>query len=122
MQTTYEQVSDHRAEISVFETGRGLVVHILTDITFENWFRIRTAVLAACEERGKPGTVILDLGGVYHIDSSGVGALLELAQKAACANVSFILSSLEASPRRVLDITGLGELFQISDELSRFRQ
>ena len=118
MQTISWQLSDRRAEIDVFETGRSLVMHILTDVTFENSARIRTAVLFAWEARERLGTVILDMGGVHHIDSSGVGVLLELAQKAARANIPFVLCGLEASPRRVLDRTGLSELFRISNEPS----
>ena len=92
-----------------------LEVRILTDLIARNAASIRTGILSAWEERGKPGPLILDLAGARHIDSSGVSALLAVSQRTEDAGVLLVLRGLRASPRRMLERTGLGVLFHIAD-------
>jgi anti-sigma B factor antagonist len=107
------QLLDRQSEVTVLEQNRRLVARITADITIRNSAPIRTAILSAWEERGDPEAVILDLGDVRHIDSSGVGALLELANQAKKAGIPFSLCNLQESPRRLLDRTGLYSMFQV---------
>jgi anti-anti-sigma factor len=100
---------------SVLDNYRCLEVRILTDLTARNAASIRTGILSAWEERGKPGPLILDLAGARHIDSSGVSALLAVSQRTEDAGVLLVLRGLRASPRRMLERTGLGVLFHIAD-------
>jgi ABC-type transporter Mla MlaB component len=74
-------------------------------------------VQAAWEEKGRPRRVFMDLSGVQHIDSSGVGALMEIQQRAVRANVHLTLCKLENGPRRLLERTGISRLFEIRDAL-----
>ena len=86
------QSSDLSADVAVLEEPRGLVVRILTDITARNAAEIRNAALSAWQDKPKPQRLILDLAGVnHHIDSAGVGTLMDLAQKANIAGIPFIL-------------------------------
>ena len=107
------QPLDQQSEVTVLEQNRRLVVRVGADITIWNSTAIRTAIVSAWEERGDPEGVILDLGDVRHIDSSGVGALLELANRAKKAGIPFSLCRLQETPRRLLERTGLSGLFQV---------
>jgi anti-sigma B factor antagonist len=60
-----------------------------------------------------PARLILDLKGVTHIDSSGVGALLEGLHDANKKHVRFTLSGLNRSLLRLMERTQLNVLFDI---------
>jgi len=101
--------------LAVIDNHRWLEVRVLTDLTVRNATAIRNGILAAWEWRGKPGPLILDLAGSRRIDSTGVGALLELSHRAEDARVALIIQGLQDAPRRMLERTGLGALLQIAD-------
>ena len=62
----------------------------------------------------RPTTAItLDLDGLSFIDSSGLGVLCRVHQETAEANVAFTLDRVPDHARRVLEITGLTELFEV---------
>jgi anti-anti-sigma factor len=102
--------------LAVFYYHRTVEVRILTDLTIRNATAIRNGILSAWEDYGRPGWLILDLAGVRHIDSSGVGALLELWHRTEDAGIPLVIQGLQKSPRRLLERTGLGELFRIAGE------
>ena len=60
-----------------------------------------------------PARLILDLKGVTHIDSSGVGALLEGFRDAKKRHLRFTLSGLNGSLHRMLERTHLIMLFDV---------
>jgi anti-sigma B factor antagonist len=60
-----------------------------------------------------PARLILDLKGVTHVDSSGVGALLEGLHNAKKKHVRLTLSGLNRSLLRLLERTQLNVLFDI---------
>lgn len=55
----------------------------------------------------------LDLAGVSFIDSSGLGALIELAGLASDRGCSFALRSPSHRVQRVLDLTGLSDTWNV---------
>ena len=54
----------------------------------------------------------LDLSQVEAIDAAGVGALADLLRRAQESGRELVLWNLGAHLREVLDVTGVGELFQ----------
>lgn len=58
--------------------------------------------------------VEVDLGGVDYLDSSALGMLLMLREKAQAANKKIFLSNCKGSVRQVLDIANFSKLFAIS--------
>lgn len=109
------QSSDRPDGITVLDHSRGLVVRVRNNVTAQNSAALRAEVLSAWEASGNPPRIVLDLTGVHQIDSSGVGALMSLAQKANEAKVPFVLCGLQEGPRRMLQRTGLGKLFRTSE-------
>jgi anti-anti-sigma factor len=55
--------------------------------------------------------VEIDLGQVDYMDSSALGMLLMLREKAQAANKCVFLSNCRGSVRQVLDIANFGKLF-----------
>lgn len=58
-------------------------------------------------------SVTIDLAGVDYLDSSALGMLLMVRDKAGAANKKLTLSNARAGVRQVLDIANFGKLFQI---------
>ena len=105
---------DCPANVAILEDHCGLVIRILTDLTVKNAVRVRDAVLSAWAEQGQPGRIVLDLSGVRHLDSSGVGTLMDLARRAGVAGIPCVLCILQGGPRRLLERTGIIGLFDVS--------
>lgn len=61
--------------------------------------------------------LLLDLQAMEHIDSSGLGALVSLLQKATAAGGSVKLACLQPRPKIVFDITRVYRVFEIYDSV-----
>lgn len=55
----------------------------------------------------------IDLSGVEYLDSSALGMLLMLRDKAGAANKALTLGNVRGSVKQVLDIANFGKLFKI---------
>ena len=92
-----EQLADGTSRVIV--TGE-------VDLAVEEPFVAEVDSVAAARDGG--GAVVLDLGGVTFLDSSGVRALIRLRQR---HGERLRLGELSAPVRRVLEITGLLQPF-----------
>ena len=106
-------VIDHSSAVEVSQDRGAVTVHVRSDITVKNSAEISAAVQSAWEEKGRPHHLVLDLSGVQHIDSSGIGALMEIHQRMENANTRLVISGLEAGPSRLLERTGINRLFDL---------
>ncbi len=80
--------------------------------------RLVAAVAPALREevmsKMKAGTnVLFDLGKMVHIDSSGLGVLVQVLQKAKAEGGKVVLAALQAGPKIVFDITKVSRVFEI---------
>ena len=100
-------------EIAVLPSTRTLFVRTTGDLTISNSTAARNEIRAAWDERPDLNAVILDLWETRHLDSSGVGTLLELASHAGKSGFTLRLCHVQPSPRRLLDRTGLSSMFEI---------
>lgn len=57
-------------------------------------------------------TVELDLSGLAFMDSSGLGALVQLVKEAAAQGSSIVLTNVSARTHRLLEVTGLAHVFE----------
>ena len=99
-------------DVTLTEEARGLVARLSGDISIRNAAEIHRILLEAWKQNSAGREMVVDLGNAKRIDSSGVGALLELVSD----GVSLALCNLHASPRRLLERTGLSTLFRIYDD------
>ena len=71
---------------------------------------LREEILAQMEE----GTnVLFDLSEMVHIDSSGLGVLVQILQKAKAGGGKVVLAALQSGPKIVFDITKVSRVFEI---------
>ena len=54
--------------------------------------------------------LVLDLDGVGFVDSTGLGALLSIKDRATQLGIGFQIASASESVRRVLELTGTGSV------------
>jgi len=83
-------------------------------------------LVAACSEEFKETVsgwldenryILFDLSQMNHIDSSGLGALVYVLQKANAADGMVKLACLQPRPRIVFDITKVYRIFEIYDSV-----
>jgi anti-anti-sigma factor len=92
----------------VFEPGRGdqeLVVLLEGDLDLYAAVAFAQAVLTRMETGAR--RIVVDLGAVRYLDSSGVGALIRLLQKARTLGGGLRLSRLAGTPRKVLEMSNM---------------
>ena len=68
---------------------------------------------AAIRSRESQGPVVIDLGDVYFIDSSGLRSLLGASRRAREVGGTVVLRNVGAEVLRLLQITGTTEHFAI---------
>jgi len=90
------------------------VVRLRGDIDMNTCGRLRTAVEGLFAEPG--GDVVLDLGQVGFLDSSGLGTLIGLQKRANQEQRRLVLSHLTPGIRKVFDVTRLSDAFTIAAE------
>jgi anti-anti-sigma factor len=71
--------------------------------------------LAALQE-DRPATLVLDLGDVTFMDSSGVALLLSLWRRCRRDGVTLMIARLSPAVRRVLELCGVAGLLPIADD------
>jgi anti-sigma B factor antagonist len=57
--------------------------------------------------------IVLDLGGLKHVDSSGIGALVSVATSALRGGGNLFLANVTAKVRDVLEVTQLITVFEV---------
>jgi anti-anti-sigma factor len=103
---------DSMADLYVTEDSQGLHVHVGNDITARNAEEVSASVSNAWESSSRPKHLIVDLRGVRRIDSAGAGALMEIRERMNRSNVAVTLSGLEPAPHRLLERTGIIDMFR----------
>jgi anti-sigma B factor antagonist len=56
--------------------------------------------------------IVIDLSAVTHIDTSGLATLLEIANIARDRSVRLRLQGISGQPRRIAELTQMGEIFR----------
>ena len=71
---------------------------------------LREEVISKMED----GTnVLFDLSRMVHIDSSGLGVLVQILQKSKASGGKVVLAALQSGPKIVFDITKVSRIFEI---------
>ena len=77
---------------------------------------LRSELSALLDQR--PTCVIIDLSAVTHLDSSGVGTLVEFKRRLERRGGKLILAELSAGVRGVIEVLKLAQFFSIVDRVS----
>jgi anti-sigma B factor antagonist len=97
--------------VEVTRDGDAAVVRIEGEVEFATAPRLRATLLDLAQEGASP--VVLDLADVSFVDSAGISLLIQAKKRLASGNSDLVLRAPQASVRRVLEISGVTELFQI---------
>jgi anti-anti-sigma factor len=89
------------------DTGGAIVVH--GDIDVAGGPILEAAIL----ERESDGPVVIDLGDVFFIDSSGLRSLLGASRRARDRGATVVLRDVGSEVLRLLQISGTTEHFSI---------
>jgi len=99
------------ANVSIAENTT--VIRLSGRFDFNSHREFRDAVDAAMAE-GTKGDVQVDLGAVDYLDSSALGMLLMLRDKARSAGRSVSLANCRGAVRQVIEIANFSKLFNIA--------
>lgn len=99
-------------QTSVSHRDGSAVIVLAGRFDFNAHREFREAVGQAVSGEGSP--VRVDLGGVDYLDSSALGMLLMLRDKAKGAGKDVVLVSARGAVKQVLDIANFGKLFTLA--------
>jgi anti-sigma B factor antagonist len=88
-------------------------VTVQGEIDFSNADELARCLCTAIAD--EPTTVRVDLEKASFIDSTGLGALIEGYRAAGEADIPYVVANPTDGFRRVLTVTGLSELFGLSE-------
>jgi anti-sigma B factor antagonist len=91
------------------------------EVDFSNADEIAQAFRDAVAD-WSPAVLQVDLGAATFIDSTGLGALIEGYRAATERDAAFVVVNPTATFRRVLTVTGLCELFGMTEHDGRSEQ
>ena len=92
-------------------TQSAAVLEVAGDIDLNTSPGFLQAVLAALDKR--PGKIVINLGSVPYMDSSGVASLVKVLSRARRSGVQLILVEMTDRVRGVFEITRLETVFDI---------
>ncbi len=104
---------DISIEVSTSAEGR-VVVTVGGAIDLQTRGELLDAGRAALA--GGANQLVLDLAGVSFIDSTGIGALVELGHDADDGSASLLLRNPSTRVERILEVTGLSDAWQTAYE------
>lgn len=97
-------------ETSLRQSGQATIVDVVGDIDLQNSPRLRKLLLETLRLSPR---VIVNLGQVRYIDSSGIASLVEGLKESQSLKNRFILFGLSKPAREVLRLTRLISVFEV---------
>ncbi|MBR7180018.1 MAG: STAS domain-containing protein [Kiritimatiellae bacterium] len=106
-------------EYDIKKDGRLLKVSLEGRFVASVAGRVRDDILSQMDEGDN---VLFDLSKMVHIDSSGLGVLVQVLQKAKAGGGKVVLAAIQSAAKIVFDITKVSRVFEIvpSVEDARF--
>lgn len=99
----------------VVEERSGVHVVVLSgEVDLQTSPKVRAAVL---DSLGKGVPVVVDMGGITYIDSSGVASLVEGFQVARKQSLAFSLAAVSPAAMRVLQLARLDKVFAFHPDI-----
>ncbi len=90
-----------------------LVLHVAGVLDAYTAPDLRAELDAALAADASPSTLVLDLGGLGFLDSTGLRVLVETHSALAARGGTLRLRNATATTRRLLDITGLSDVLEV---------
>jgi anti-sigma B factor antagonist len=107
----YEPLAEVPLTATVRQEGDAVVVGLRGEFDASVAQHVRAQIQSVLETG--VGTVVVDMREVTFIDSTGLGVLAGAARRARSCGTRLLLRGPTRATRRVLDLTGLAETFEI---------
>lgn len=101
-------------EANVLNIDNKKVVKLVGRLDYKGHRAFNEACLPLLQQPG--GTVNIDLAGIDYIDSSGLGLLMLLNEKAQAVGKDVVLSRPQSTVLQILNIANMGQLFDIVEK------
>lgn len=101
--------------VDIHRDGSAVVVVITGDFDMQTAHEPYEALTALFEEDHDVSGVLVDLGAVGFVDSTGLGGLIRLKQEADRHEVPVRLRALNQQLQSLFEVTGLNHEFTIDD-------
>jgi anti-sigma B factor antagonist len=102
-------------QISVDITKEGSVMYLRGRLNIESSPNLRQHLLAILRRQSPPETMVVDLGEVTYMDTSGVATLIEGLKIARMGHINLRLQGLRGRLLHLFQATGLSSLFEGSE-------
>ena len=99
-------------------TADGIRLSVSGDVDLAAAPHLLEGILEAGRSCAPGQHVILDLGGVTFIDSSGLALLVDAHRRIAAEDQVLLLGEVPERVRRLFQLTGLDQLFRLEAELA----
>jgi anti-sigma B factor antagonist len=98
--------------IATREQAKATIVDVSGDIDMGTSPGLRKTLLESLKDTPR---LVLNLGGVRYIDSSGIASLVEVLKEARNKEKRLVLFGLNTAVREVLQLTRLIKIFEIRE-------
>jgi anti-sigma B factor antagonist len=95
------------------DAAGGPVITLVGEVDLAAAADVREAGRAAVDGAEPGAHVVLDVREVTFLDSTGVGAMVDVLNQAAGKGVTIVLRSAPERVRKILEITGLLDRFRL---------
>src|SRR5947207_15377221 len=95
--------------------GQAKVIALEGEIDLHTSRRITTTLNAAV--KAKPRNLVIDMGNVSYIDSSGLAVLIEAMQKVEKYGGKFALAGLQENVKPIFEVARLDQVFRIYQDV-----
>jgi anti-sigma B factor antagonist len=114
MAAASDEPGDLEFSITRESSGDTTVVTVRGDVDVATSPQLRAELQAAIDAGSKE--VVVDVNAMDFIDSAGLGVLIGALKRASEAGAGLVLRGVQPSPRKVLGITGLDDMFTIEGD------
>ena len=104
-------------EVQIEKTTDGVIVRPIGDVDLGCAATLRLRLKEVQNEN--PDRLIVDLGSVSYMDSSGVATLVEAMQNARRTDTKLILCALQDKVRSIFEIARLDMVFAIVEDVEK---
>ena len=111
-----ETQNGDKPKIEIADTDNGVLALLQGRIDIDSSPAVRERLLELLRAR-HPKTVIIDLSGVAHIDSSGIATLIEALKVARNCDTDLTLRGLHDRVLRLFEATGILSLFNKNTQM-----
>jgi anti-sigma B factor antagonist len=101
-------------KVEIREQGKVTVVAVAGEVDLQTSPKLREALIESLKANT---ALVVDLGAVDYIDSSGITSLLEALKLAKEKKIRFTLAQVSPGAMRVIQLGRLDKVFTITDSL-----